>query len=102
MKRFIAQSQSKSGSFHKEGSNWQDIRNSALGYYGIKYLYYKEDRADDFLIDAMLRLVGSINLSLSPNAAPTLSIKSKELKTVNAGYQMNFDFAPQTSVLAQV
>jgi hypothetical protein len=96
MKTFVAQSQSKSGTFYKEGSNWQDLRISALGYYGVNHLYYKEGRADDFLIDAMLRLVGSINLSLNPNSQSVLSIKLKESNVVHSGHQMNFEFQPTT------
>ena len=100
MKRFVAQSQKKSGSFYKEGLNWQDLRKSALGYYGVNHLYYKEDRADDFLIDAMLRLVGSINLSLYPNSQSVLNIKSKESETIHKGYQMNLDF--HTNIYSRV
>jgi|GEM_PF-4943820 len=96
MKTFVAQSQSKSGTFYKEGANWQDLRISALGYYGVNFLYYKEERADDFLIDAMLRLVGSINLSLNPNSKAVLSIKLKESDVMHSGYQMHFEFQPTT------
>lgn len=96
MKKYVAQSQRKSESFYKEGMNWQDLRLSALGYYGVNHLYYKEDRADDFLIDAMLRLVGSINLSLNPNTQPVLNIKTKESDTIHTGYQTNLDFMPTT------
>ena len=92
MKRFVAQSQKKSGSFYKEGTSWQELRTSVLGYYGVSQLYYKEDRADDFLIDAMLRLVGCISLSLNPNTRPVLSIKLKESETIHTGYQMNLEF----------
>jgi len=96
MKTFIAQSQRKSGSFYQEGINWQDLRLSALGYYGVKQLYYKEDSADDYLIDAMLRLVGSIKLSLSPNTEPVFSIKFKESDTNRKGYQLNLEFKSMT------
>ncbi len=92
MKRFIAQSQKRSGAFYKEGSSWQDLRTGALEYYGVGQLYYKEDRADDFLIDAMLRLVGSIDLSLYPNSQSVLNIKAEESEIAYDGYQMNLDF----------
>jgi hypothetical protein len=96
MKKYIAHSQKKSGAFYKEGLDWQDLFASAKGYYGVHQLYYKEDRADDFLIDAMLRLVGTIKLSLNPNADPVLTIKSKESDNISMGFQMNFDFIPKT------
>jgi len=92
MKKYIAQSHNKLGSFYKEGFEWLDLYSSAKGYYSVNHLYYKEDRADEFLIDAMLRLVGSINLSLNPNTSSVLTIKLVDKDIINTGYQMNLDF----------
>ena len=92
MKTFVAQSRKNAGSFYKEGLSWQSLRNSALKYYGVSQLYYKEDRADDFLIDAMLRLVGSIDLSLYPNSQSVLQMNCKRSNTIESGLQMNLEF----------
>jgi len=95
MKTFVAQSQKNAGSFYKEGLIWQNLRNSALKYYGVTQLYYKDDRADDFLIDAMLRLVGSIDLSLYPNSQSVLNMNCKKVNTIESGLQMNLEFYDQ-------
>lgn len=93
MKTYVTYSLSKSGSFYSEGANWQELRHSALGYYGVQNLFYKEIRTDDFFIDSMLALVGSIKLSLHPNSQPVLIIKVKETKAYNNAYQMNVQFS---------
>ena len=92
MKTFATYSIAKPGSFYKEGIIWQDVRNHALIHYGVKQLYYKEVMADDFFIDCMIGLVGSIKLSLYPNAEPILTIKVKEIDTVKIGHQLDMNF----------
>ena len=92
MKTFVAQSQINPESFYKESVNWQSLLNGALAYYGVDNLYYKEVRADDFLIDAMLRLVGTIRLSLHPNSEPVFYIATKQTDVDRNGYQTHLDF----------
>lgn len=92
MKLFATYSIVKPESFYKEGFKWQDVRNHALKYYGVRHLFYKEVYADDFFINCMIELVGSINLSLHPNAEPVLTIVIKEEKSIKKGYQMDMDF----------
>lgn len=92
MKTYVTYSLTKSGSFYCEGSDWHDLRQNALGYYGVQHLFYKEIRTDDFFIDSMLALVGSIKLSLHPNSQPVLIIKVKETHSFKNAYQLNVQF----------
>ena len=92
MKKFATHSIAKPGSFYKEGTTWQDVRNQALKYYGVKYLFYKEVMADDFFIDCMIGLVGTIKLSLYPNAEPVVTIKAKEVDHITTGFQLDMNF----------
>lgn len=91
MKTYIGYSLTRNSSFLQESVSWQELRAMALSYYGVQYLYYKEVRTDDFFIDSMLGLVGSIKLSLHPNSEPIFIIKVKETD-VKRAYQMNMHF----------
>ena len=100
MKTYIAYSLARTGSFLQESISWQELRQGALAYYGVQHLYYKEVRTDDFFIESMLGLVGSIKLSLHPNSEPILMMKVKETD-VSRAYQLNMQFdRPQSRVVA--
>jgi len=97
MKTYVTFSLTKLSSFYSEGVDWKALRQNALGYYGVQHLFYKEIRTDDFFIESMLALVGSIRLSLHPNSQPVLMIKVKESKAHNNAYQLNVQFSDMHS-----